>query len=91
MNSTATSRQRIERLLSDYTRALFPLEHGEEEVDDVDRDLQRHKAALAVEAAHEARQQEEREATEREERVRAEKENAATAGQAQASTEAGAA
>ncbi|KAL1752808.1 hypothetical protein FB107DRAFT_277318 [Schizophyllum commune] len=91
MNSTATSRQRIERLLSDYTRALFPLEHGEEEVDDVDRDLQRHKDALAVEAAHEARQQEEREATEREERVRAEKENAATAGQAQASTEAGAA
>ncbi|KAL1669102.1 hypothetical protein GGF50DRAFT_85638 [Schizophyllum commune] len=66
--STATSRQRIERLLSDYTRALFPLEHGEEEVDDVDRDLQRHKEALAVEAAHEVRQQEEREAVEREER-----------------------
>ena len=76
MIASATSKQRIERLLSDYNKDLFPRDGDAEEPDDQAKDKRSYKDALAGEASQEQRQQSERDAMEREERIqRAEQEN----------------
>ncbi|KAL1700590.1 hypothetical protein EV121DRAFT_272976 [Schizophyllum commune] len=76
MIASATSKQRNERLLSDYNKDLFPRDGDAEEPDDQAKDKRSYKDALAGEASQEQRQQSERDAMEREERIRrAEQEN----------------
>ncbi|KAL1725072.1 hypothetical protein EV714DRAFT_277858 [Schizophyllum commune] len=76
--ASATSKQRIERLLADYNRDLFPRDGDPEELDDEAKDKRSYKDALAREAAQEQQQEDERNAIESEVHARRpEQENAA--------------